>query len=388
MLLLGKQLYRNLLREAKHLPDAQVSKHYLSHVRAAFRQDPVPETSVQGVRRVKAAQKLLRQLQAANDGFYHALTRAYETAYGLRGKGKHAALAPFLAPGLAQHTFPAPLSALVTSPLSHLSRPPTPSQLAWPPTLPQRADPTSDEARLLGHLTISRERAIRRRWWNLQTGKVRPPAALRVRWADGTEVQSPQEAAELLSKEGVKVGAEEVQEGWDRLAALEAAAMLPDGQQPLPPRRLQTPSQRSPLHAPPQSTALPAKTDDERRQFKPLASDTKWHNPKRVTARLLRRIAQGVAEKAVVLSLVLPDSPTSPSSSCPAGDSTSSSPSFSSASGKSSTPSAPRWEVSLSRAARGGRQHFREMDAEEEWWYEQEEAAGGARRGSKGVKKR
>lgn len=36
--------------------------------------------------------QLLRHLQAANEGYLHSITRAYETAYGVRGKIRHAIL--------------------------------------------------------------------------------------------------------------------------------------------------------------------------------------------------------------------------------------------------------------------------------------------------------
>ncbi|GAA5823702.1 hypothetical protein JCM11251_000731 [Rhodosporidiobolus azoricus] len=374
MLLLGAPLYRALLKKARVLPDPLVAEHYRNHIRSSFRREPVPEASEQAIRRVKAAQKLLRQLQAANDGYLHALTRAFETAYGLRGKGKHVALAPFLNPGLLSRTFPPALSALLTSPLSHLSRPPTPSQLSWPPTLSLRADPASEEARQLGHMTIQRERAVRRRWWNLQTGKVRPPIAVRVRRGDET-IREAKEVTSLLKASGVVMSEEAVREGWERLAALEGSSFASS---PLPPRR--SPSRSTIDNAPaassatPSSSPLPPFSSSQYslpsrpcppRVFKPLSSDTKWHPPKHLTPRLLRRLSQGVAEKAVVLTLVLPV----------AGD---------------CQKDVEKWEVSLSKAARGARDRYREveMGGEEEWWFEQGEAVSGEKKGKKGGKKR
>ncbi|GAA5958198.1 hypothetical protein JCM10213_001612 [Rhodosporidiobolus nylandii] len=378
MLLLGKQLYRSLLREARALPDTLVSEHYLAHIRASFRRHSVPEASVQAIRRVKGAQKLLRQLQAANDGYLHALTRAFETAYGLRGREKHRSLAPFLStPTSASHTFPPPLAALVTSSLSHLSRPPTPSQLLTPPTLPERADPASEEARLLGPLTIQRESAVRRRWWNSQTGKIRAPVAIKVRRADGSLVDDAKEAADALKAAGLPVqSAPELEAGWARLAALNASAAASFAATPLPPRRLQTTEQRATSHPLPPPTREAAKTDEDRRQFKPRARDSKWHPPKAVTSRLLRRVRQGVGEKAVVVTLGLPPAMAVEAEAEKAAKKK-----------KGGKAGAPKWGVSLAGCARTGRERYREATAEDLWWMEQAELAEKEAGKSKKVKK-
>ncbi|GAA5902273.1 hypothetical protein JCM6882_000489 [Rhodosporidiobolus microsporus] len=389
MLLLGAPLYRSLLKEARALPDPLVAEHYRTHIRSSFHRDSVPEASVQAIRRVKAAQKLLRQLQAANDGYLHALTRSFETAYGLRGKGKHAALAPFLAPALPTRTFPPPLAALLTSPLSHLSRPPKPSHLSWPPTLPERANPASEEARLLGPLTIQRERAVRRRWWNLQTGKVRPPVAVKVKRGE-VQIGEVDEVVRLLAGNGVEMSEGEVRRGWERLEALEGSLSptAPGGalSTPLPPRhspsRALLPSSppSSPSAAPsdllrpppsPSSTRNPFRRDPSspRRVFKPLSSDTKWHPPKHVTPRLLRRIKEGVAEKAVVLTLVLPPARLEDSAN-------------------TRRVEKGKWEVSVSGRAKGGREKFREMemDGEDAWWFEQGDEGGDKKKKGGGKK--
>ncbi|BGP47197.1 hypothetical protein JCM10450v2_003049 [Rhodotorula kratochvilovae] len=341
-MLLGKDLHRQLLREARHLPDSHVSEHYLTRIRTAFREPPPPESSVQAVRRVKHAQKLLRQLQAANDGYLHALSRAFETAYGIRGTDKHAALAPFLGPGQPKHTFPPALAALVTSPTSHVARPPTPAQLLTPPTMPERADPSSEAARLLGTLTPERVRAVKRRWWNLQTGKVRAPLAVRVQ-RGGKDVTDEKEALELLDHAGLG-GMREglLRRGWDRVRQLEEKAAGGEAQRPLPPRRLQTPEQRTASHAPPTKRAAERVEDEQRRVFSPSSKHTKWHRPKQVTARLLRRRAAEVLEQAPAVVLHVPAE----------GD----------AKGK------VRFEVVRSEHAKGEKGRFREANDEEQWW--------------------
>lgn len=67
------------------------------------------------------------------------------------------------------------LKALLTSPFSRTTKPLTPKKLSFPPTLPARADPTSDEARLLGRLSKRREVNIRWRFFVKEWKKVLPP---------------------------------------------------------------------------------------------------------------------------------------------------------------------------------------------------------------------
>ncbi|GAA6061259.1 hypothetical protein JCM10212_000700 [Sporobolomyces blumeae] len=301
-MLLGTALYRNLLKEAANLPDALASSYYRQQIRSHFRQDPVPESSLQAARRTKRAQKLLRNLQAANDGYLHALTRVLETAHGLRGPEKHAALAPYVLPGEQTKTFPPPLAALVSSPISHVTRAIPAAKLASPPTLPERADPSSEEARLVGPLPQCRIDAIKRRWWNLQTGKVRAPVALKV-VQDGIELDDPSRASEVLQEVDDLFGLEHVdlEKGRGRLDLLESKATVPRPARPLPPRRLQTAEQKQDRHIPPQKASRPRLEDRDRRRSKPTSRNTKWHAPKQVTARLLRRRAAEMLDNAPVV---------------------------------------------------------------------------------------
>ncbi|GAA6012078.1 hypothetical protein JCM10207_005120 [Rhodosporidiobolus poonsookiae] len=422
MLLLGKDLYRSLLREARALPLPHLTEHYTQHIKHTFRQRPAPEASIQAVRRVNRANKLLRHLQAANDGYLHALQRAAETAYGLRGRGKWAALAPFTAPAERSASFPPALAALVTSPHAHLSRQQTAAQLLRPPSLPERAEPTSEEARLLGPLIPQRIKAIKRRYWTAQVGKLRAPLALQVRLG-GERVASAEEAARWLCAAGLALPSEEgkaeraVQSGWDRLESLRRAAEVDPARVPRPPRRVQAAAAAAQAEvaaaaAPARDLRLPReKTDAERRQFKPRAHDTKWHAPKRVTARLLRRVAEGVAKEAVVVTLVLPAGSTLP----PLRSSSHSEPATpSDPVGTSAAPSAPRtpdspptavslskrqkrprpaplpnakWEVSLPSFARGERGRYRELSDEERVFFAEVLGEEGVEKGGAGGNK-
>ncbi|GAA5927825.1 hypothetical protein JCM3775_006089 [Rhodotorula graminis] len=361
-MLLGKDLYRQLLKEARHLPDSRVSEHYLHAIRTSFKQPPPPESSSQAVRRVKHAQKLLRHLQAANDGYLHALTRAFETAYGLRGPQKHVALSPFLEPGLPNRSFPPALAALVTSPVAHLSRPPTPAHLLTPPTLPERADPRSEAARLLGPLPDERIRAVKCRWWNLQTGKVRAPLAVKVR-RGGIDVDDCAEALAVLERAGLG-GMREglLRDGWRKLAELERKAVgeQADGEvapvRPLPPRRLQTPEQRAASHPPPLPPSrriAEHEADAEPRILSPSARATKWHRPKHLTARLLRRRAAAVLEQAPIVVVHVPAEGEGAAEGVGRE-----------AEGK------VRFEVVRSDKAKGEKGQYRDMTSEETWWQE------------------
>jgi hypothetical protein len=67
------------------------------------------------------------------------------------------------------------LKALCTSGHSRTTRPLSLKMLDFPPTLPARADPASDDARLLGPLSKRREVNIRWRYFVNQWKKVYPP---------------------------------------------------------------------------------------------------------------------------------------------------------------------------------------------------------------------
>ena len=321
--------------------------------------------------------QLLRHLQAANDGYLHALTRAFETAYGLRGRQKHVALSvrslslrlrpvylltlysaqPFLNPGLPTRSFPPALAALVTSPIAHLSRPPTAAHLLTPPTLPERADPRSEAARLLGPLPDERIRAVKRRWWNLQTAKVRAPLAVKVRRA-GVDIDDSAEALAVLERVGLGGMREALlRDGWRKLAELERKAVggAADGAaepvRPLPPRRLQTPEQRAAWHPrPPPRLASVREADVEPRILSPSARATKWHRPKHVTARLLRRRAAEVLEQAPIVVVHVPAE--------------------SGGEGGEGAQGKVRFEVVRSDKAKSEKGRYREQTPEETWWQE------------------
>ena len=80
------------------------------------------------------------------------------------------------------------MTALLGSVLSR-SSPRTLKQLHHPPTLPARANPTSSDAKILGPLSKRREVNLRRKFFERETARVRPP--LEVSRVHITELRTP-----------------------------------------------------------------------------------------------------------------------------------------------------------------------------------------------------
>lgn len=273
-----------------------------------------------------------------------------------------------LAEGKAKHSFPPPLAALVTSSIAHTARAPTPSQLLNPPTLPARADPTSEDARLLGQLIPQRVRAIKRRYWNSQTGKLRAPITLRLH-TDTGEVVDPELASELLGKyTSLDIPPHKITLGRARLSELVEKANAPASSSPLPPRRLQSPDQRASRRSRDEEEALPrfaSPRSDILRVLKPSAANSKWHLPKSVTPRLLRRRMQESLAQAPVMDVKLG------SSQKEGGDAYTS-----------------KYNVVRHEAAKGEKGRYRLQTAEERWWQEQVNVVTTASEARKKKKKR
>lgn len=243
------------------------------------------------------------------------------------------------------YTFPAPLAALVTSPMAHTARPPSRAQLSKPPTLPERADPTTEEARLIGPLNSQRIKAIRGRYFNSQLSKVRAPIAIELKRKDGRPIEDKEGFAKRAGLSKVNL-----ESGRRVLAGLEAKSQV--SAKPLPPRRLQTLEQiRSSTPIPPQ--VRQKMDDDQRRIFSPSSKNSKWHRPKTVTSRLLRRRYQDILSKSPILVVEDRIDKSSPSSSPTASSGFS-------------------YSVTLSPFARGGLNLIPEASAEDLWWEQQE----------------
>ncbi|KAK7680570.1 hypothetical protein QCA50_016352 [Cerrena zonata] len=139
--------------------------------------------------KLKRVKQTLRMLENANGACAVNYNRMLETAYGRKGKMKWELLTPLMhdpAAPLPERIIPAveksrpptytpELAALHTSSLSRTSKALTSKALQVPPTLPERADPNSKLARLLGPFSKRREVNIHKRFYKEELLKILPP---------------------------------------------------------------------------------------------------------------------------------------------------------------------------------------------------------------------
>ncbi|KAM0788806.1 hypothetical protein ACM66B_002893 [Microbotryomycetes sp. NB124-2] len=304
-MLFGTRLYRALLREARALPDDRARLHFKHRARSLMdRLQATQDRPAKAAAVVSRANKLLRQLQATNDGYTHAIERTLATAFGQRGPLKHKLLQPFVRPdpAVTKHNFSPPLAALVTSPLAtSAQKAPTLENLTAPPTLPPRAFAHTDEARLLGQLIPQRIKAIKRRYWNTQTAKLSAPIAVNVTSKDNKPVKDVTDVLKAAGLRRVRVAT-----GQAMLAELERKASVPEQYLPRSPRRSRTMTssdecKRSLGTAPPQE-ALRI-DDSDRRVFAPSLHATKWSRPSTISSRLMRRQYQRLLEQVPVVTV-------------------------------------------------------------------------------------
>lgn len=191
-------------------------------------------------------------------------------------------------------------------------------------------------------------RAIKRRYWNAQTGKIRAPIAIRVE-TDGVASEAPEEAAAQLERyTGLDVSAGALETGWKRLDELVAKTWSPFDWDPLPPRRLQSPEDCLPTPSGLiEQMSLGLRATGTPRVPRPALSNTKWHQPKTLTPRLLRRRMQEALAQAPVVSVKI---------ASPAAE------------GKAA---GVKYEVARHESAKGESGRWREQTDEEAWWQEQ-----------------
>ncbi|KAG5635066.1 hypothetical protein H0H81_012547 [Sphagnurus paluster] len=131
----------------------------------------------------------MHKIEAANNGGHDAFAHVLDLAYGRKGKLRWEIIEPILSDSNAQ--IPAPiipsvkksqppvyspeLQTLLTSSDSRRTKPLSLKSLAFPPTLPSRANPASEDARLLGPFSKRREVNTRWRYFSKEWKKVRPP---------------------------------------------------------------------------------------------------------------------------------------------------------------------------------------------------------------------
>lgn len=206
---------------------------------------------------------------------------------------------PFTHPASRKHddySFSPVLGALTSAAESHLSRPTTSAQLLTPPKLSARADPSSEEARLLGPMIPQRIQAVKRRYWHEQTGKVRPPLAVRISAPSNVRLADTLKAAQI--------GTLNLGRGVELLRELEGKARVPESDRPKPPRRLQTAEQRAAKSSSPRTDRVMARDDSALRISIPSRNPSKWHLPKTLSPRHLRRRFQEVLTRTPILKVV------------------------------------------------------------------------------------
>ncbi|PPQ64489.1 hypothetical protein CVT26_002028 [Gymnopilus dilepis] len=182
-------IYRSYLRQVRLLPHIHL-RHFF---RIKGRDDvkAILSTQMEDLQERKARNfsKGIRKLERANNGDLKAFERILDLAYGRVGKLKWELLEPLLEdptatlpepiiPGVAKSRPPIyspEMRALLTTSLARTTKPLDKKDLTSPRTLPERADPSSEDARLFGPLSKRREVNIRQRFFQNEIKKVLPP---------------------------------------------------------------------------------------------------------------------------------------------------------------------------------------------------------------------
>ncbi|KAJ7932578.1 hypothetical protein B0H13DRAFT_2307719 [Mycena leptocephala] len=157
-------LYRAFLRQTRKLPQLYLRQFW--RIKGSDDVRAIVETDILAIRdrKVKRMSKDLRKLEAANKQNVHAFNHVLDVAYGRKGKLKRELMEPLL----TDPTAPVPpriipavessrppvyskeLLVLLASSASRVGRVPSKAFVDSPPKLPARANPNSEEARLLG----------------------------------------------------------------------------------------------------------------------------------------------------------------------------------------------------------------------------------------------
>jgi hypothetical protein len=107
------------------------------------------------------------------------------------------------APRSAPPNYPPALQAFFASEHSRIGNLLRPAQLESPPALPPRADPNSEEARLLGPLSLRRRANIHWRFHSYEVSRIYPPLEIRVRKLDDGRVTEQPNSVDVLQKLGL-----------------------------------------------------------------------------------------------------------------------------------------------------------------------------------------
>lgn len=148
------------------------------------------------------------------------------------------------------------------------------------------------------------------------------------------------------------------------LAELEAKALVAEAARPRLPRRLQSPEERAAKGSVPPQVKQEV-LEEDRRILSPSSKNTKWHRPKTITSRLLRRRYQNILSNSPILVVEQSDPTTAPAPL------------------PSSSKTSPRpfkdpfsFSVTQSAFAKGDTRRIPLASAEDCWWDAQERELG------------
>ena len=150
----------------------------------------------------------------------------------------------------------------------------------------------------------------------------------------------------------VGLGGVDLAGGWQRLEELEAKASVPPESRPRVPRRLQTREERT-TKGPTPSLASSTSTVRDLRILSPSSKNSKWHLPKTISPRLLRRRFALILDNSPIFVVDEQDK------------------------GKKS-----KFEVVKSSWAKGGASHVGVMGQEDLWWLTMDDPAGDGKGGT------
>ncbi|KAG2350161.1 hypothetical protein BDR05DRAFT_920840 [Suillus weaverae] len=220
-------VYRSYIREIRRLPHA-----YLRRVFRLMAEDGCRAALLTKCddRRAGKLKRTIQQVRAANNGSHQAFNRILDLAYGRVGRLRwelmepllsdpNAPLPPPIIPGKESSRPPVysqELTALLTSGLSRRKRPLVPDDLSFPPILPERADPNSSDARILGPFSKRREVNARWKYFGQEWKKVLPPLQI--------SVSPPREVREEGSDLGTSTAVRKI--GFDGTTVLEELIQL------------------------------------------------------------------------------------------------------------------------------------------------------------------
>ncbi|PCH33922.1 hypothetical protein WOLCODRAFT_112802 [Wolfiporia cocos MD-104 SS10] len=169
-------------------------------------------------RKTKRVRKELQKMTLANQGNTEKFDHVLDLAYGRKGKLRWELMNYFLKdPGAPQPDAIIPavpssrppvyspeLAALLTSPRAHKSSHLTPQALETPPTMPARADPYSEDARLLGPLSKRRQVNIRWRFFSNQKKRIYPPLQVNILEKTASGELQPRTDVDAVNRAGIR----------------------------------------------------------------------------------------------------------------------------------------------------------------------------------------